>query len=124
MRQYAAKTVVARSTLLNRLSGAKSHREAHDTGQKVPPELEAQLVEWILAEDRAGEASESVRMRTVAEEMLTAAVLPTGFGERRYLNFIHRHDITKAVYARKIKADRITAATSEKLMRFSISTIR
>ncbi|KAI1475979.1 hypothetical protein F4774DRAFT_264274 [Daldinia eschscholtzii] len=54
MRQAAFEYDVSPSTVSRRLRGSKNHREGAERLQKLPPEQEALLVEWIEREGRAG----------------------------------------------------------------------
>jgi Tc5 transposase DNA-binding domain len=117
LRHCSEITGVNRQTLSARLAGGKSQQAAQEIRQKLSPELEKELVEWIILEDRAGNAPGYARVRAMAEEML-AAVGRTGndaiLGEKWHINFIHRHDTQiGAVFARKVDAARINGATKD-----------
>jgi Tc5 transposase DNA-binding domain len=114
----ARETGVQRQTIEARLKGAKPHNQAHDTQLKVPRELEEELVQWILAEDRAGQAPGYARTRTMAEEMLEAAGLPSTVGENWHYAFRSRHPEIRAADARHVEASRINACNSETVLAF------
>ena len=84
----------------------------------MPPELEDVFVQWILAEDRAGQAPNYARTRAMAEEVLQGAGLPTGLGENWHKRFHKRHPKIKAVHARHVKAARVKACTPEVITAF------
>jgi hypothetical protein len=117
LRHCEEKTGVCRQTISARLAGRKPHNIAHSDNQKLSPELEKELVEWIILEDRAGNAPGYARVRAMAEEMLEAvgkkgedAIL----GNKWHTNFISRHDTQiGAVFARKVDAARINGATTD-----------
>ncbi len=66
------KTGVIRQTIEKRLRGSQPHHKAHGGQQKMPQEMEDVLIQWILAEDRAGQAPGYARTRAMTEEMLEA----------------------------------------------------
>jgi len=110
------KTGVIRQTIVKRLQGSQSHHKAHALQQKMPPEMEEVFLQWILAEDRAGQAPNYARMRAMAEEMLQGAGLPTGLGENWHHRFKERHPEIKAVHARHVDADRVNACNPEAIL--------
>jgi hypothetical protein len=117
LRHCEEKTGVCRQTISGRLAGQKPHNIAHSEHQKLTPELEIELVEWVILEDRAGNAPGYARLRAMAEEML-AAVGKVGedtiLGNKWHINFINRyHTQIGAVFARKVEAERINGATSD-----------
>ena len=66
-------TGVCRQIISARLVGRKPHKDAHQNSQKMSPEMELELTEWIILENRAGNAPGLVCLRCMAEEMLAAA---------------------------------------------------
>ncbi len=74
-------TGVLRQTIKARVNEVKPHSEAHNSQLKMPAEIEKVLVEWIKAEDRAGNAPGYLRIRAMAQEILDAAELPSQLGE-------------------------------------------
>ena len=80
--------------------------------------MEEQLVTWIIAEDRAGQAPGYTQVCAMAEEMLLAACLPTGLREKWHSNFTQCHETIRDTCARKIELDRITTVTLDAIKRF------
>jgi len=113
---YQRKTGVVRQTIKRRLKGTQTAHKAHVSQQKIPQEMENLLIQWILIEDRAGQAPNYARMRAFAEEMLAAAGLPSGLGENWHKRFNKRHEEIKAVNARHVEADRVNACNSETIL--------
>jgi hypothetical protein len=111
-------TNVKRQTIIARVNGVQPHSEAHNNQLKMPGEMEKVLVEWIKAEDRAGNAPGYLRTRAMATEMLDAAGLPSHLGENWHKAFAKRHPDIKAVQARHVEADRINACNSEAILAF------
>ena len=112
------KTGVGRTTIQKRLGGSLPHNQAHGGQQKMPEEMETMLVQWILAEDRAGQAPGYARTRAMAEEMLQVAGLPAGLGENWHKRFNARHPEIKAVNSRHVEAARVNACNSETILAF------
>ena len=111
-------TGVLRQTIQKRLDGAKPPRQAHGEQQKMPPEMEDILIEWIKAEDACGNAPGYARTRSMAEDMLRFAGLPADLGENWHKHFAKRHPDIKAVHARQTEADRINACNTAAVLGF------
>ena len=61
---------IARSTLRDRLQGATSRAIAHQYEQRLTPEQEQFLVEWILEEHARGYPPPHARAREMASRIL------------------------------------------------------
>ena len=72
LRHCEEKTSVYRQTISARLTGRKPHNIAHSDNQKLSPELEKELIKWIILKSRVGNAPEYARVRAVAKKMLKA----------------------------------------------------
>ena len=72
LRHCEEKTGVYRQTISAWLTGRKPHNIAHSDNQKLSPELEKELIKWIILKDRAENVSGYARVRVIAEEMLEA----------------------------------------------------
>ena len=59
-----------RSTLQERIKGRKNARESHAHQQRLAPEQEEFLVEWILEEDQRGYPPSHSRAREMAARVL------------------------------------------------------
>jgi Tc5 transposase DNA-binding domain len=105
------KTGVSRQTIDARLKGAQTPKEAHGAQQKLSPEMERELVQWILFEDRAGNAPTYARVRLMAADILEASGQARELGECWHTSFISRHDEIKASFARKVDKERIKLCT-------------
>ena len=75
-------------------------------------------MQWILAENRAGQALGYARTRTMTEKMLEAAGLPLTIGENQHYAFRSRHPEIRAADARHVEASRINACNSETVLAF------
>jgi len=114
----AKETGVLRQTIQKRVNGAKPAYEAHGGQQKMPPEMEDMLVEWIKAEDLSGNAPGFVRTCVMAEDMLQFAGLPAYLGENWHKNFAKCHPDIKAVHARQVEAERVNACNEATIIEF------
>ena len=61
---------IPRSTLQHRKEGKRNRRVAHLHQQRLTPEQEEFLVEWILDEDRRGDPPSHTRAREMATRVL------------------------------------------------------
>ena len=70
-------------------------------------EIEAELVEWIILEDRAGNAPGLARLCCITEEMLVAAG-KTGsdliLGKKWHQNFIKYYNQIRAIFIYKVES--------------------
>ena len=107
-----------RQTIQNRLKRAVSAHNAHATQQKMPPKLEDIFVQWILVEDRAGQAPNYARMRAMTEKILQSVRLPTGLGENWHKWFKARHPDIRMINVHHVEAERINACNSEMILAF------
>lgn len=73
--------------------------------------MEKELVQWILFEDRAGNAPTYARVRSMTADILEANGQARELGECWHTNFISRHDEIKASFARKVDKERIKSCT-------------
>ena len=105
------KTGVSRQTIDARLKGSQTPKEAHGSQQKLSPKIEKELVNWILLEDRAGNAPTYARIRSMAADILEANRQTRELGECWHTNFISRHNEIKASFARKVDKERIKSCT-------------
>jgi hypothetical protein len=118
LRNAKAKTGITKSTLWNRRNGSKAYAEAHQHRQKLSPELEKHLVEWILAEDMAGLAPTYTRIRSMVASMLDSLRDTTGLGQNRIQRFVKRHKSIKILEQRVVEADRINSCNSKAISKF------
>jgi hypothetical protein len=113
LRDAAAKTGFAKSTLRNHQNGVKCRREAHIFEQKLSPELEQHLLEWMLAEDRAGLPLTYASVRSMVNDILDCLGITTGLGKNWIRDFVRRYPAIKIVNQRLIEADRVNACNTK-----------
>jgi hypothetical protein len=118
LRDAAAKTGFTKSTLNNHQKGMKSRSEVHGYRQKLSPELELNLVEWILAEDRAGLPPTYCRIRAMVASLQDILGDSTGLGANWHRRFVKRHKSIKILKQRVVEADRVNSCNSEAISEF------
>jgi hypothetical protein len=69
-RKAAAAYGIPRSSLQHRLKGSAPHAIAHYQQQRLTPEQEDFLVEWILEEDARSQPRSHARVREIAIRIL------------------------------------------------------
>ena len=95
---------VPRTTLQDRLKGATNSTTSHQHQQRLSPEQEKFLVEWILEEDgRACPPSHS-RAREMANRILRMNGDQNPVGKLWVSHFLHRNPRVASVVGRKIEA--------------------
>jgi hypothetical protein len=109
---------VARSTLQERLKGRKNARESHAHQQRLTPEQEDFLVEWILEEDQRGYPPSHPRARQMAVRVLRMNGDTNPLGKKWLKGFIGRNPRVASVIGRKIEAVRVEGTTQEALQEF------
>jgi len=117
---YAAEkaTGVSRQTITARLNGTQPAQEAHGFEQKLTLEEEKRIVEWILLEDRAGQAPSYARLRSFAMDILESRHASRDLGLTWHNQFIGRHPDIKATFARKVEASRIKSCNKTAIQGF------
>lgn len=89
---------IARSTLQERLNGRQCHAVAHQNQQRLTPEQEDFLADWILSEDLSGRPPSRVCVREMATCILRMNGDCEPLGQLWVANFVGRHPhVTGAV---------------------------
>ena len=117
-RAAAAAYSLPQSTLSTRLSGSASRRSAHQHQQRLTPEQESFLVDWILEQDSNGYPPSHARAREMASRILQMNGDPKPLGQRWLLHFINRNPRVASVIGRKLEASRAEAATPQQIRAF------
>jgi hypothetical protein len=81
---------VPRSTLQDRLSGHLPHAIAHQRQQRLSPEQEEFLVDWILDEDLRAQPPSHARVREMAARILQLGGDHDTLGQRLVQSFLTR----------------------------------
>src|SRR5215469_10375112 len=109
---------VPRSTLQDRIKGRKNARESHSHQQRLAPEQEEFLADWILEEDQRGYPPSHSRAREMAARVLRMNGDTRPLGKKWLRKFIERNPKITSVIGRKIEAVRVEGTNQEALQEF------
>jgi hypothetical protein len=118
LRKAAKALGVPRSTLQDRINGRQSHATAHSYQQRLTPEQEAFLVEWILDEDSRAQPPSHLRVREMATRILRMNGDTQPLGQLWVPHFITRNPRVASIVGRTIESARTTAANFETIRAF------
>jgi hypothetical protein len=106
------------STLRSRLNGSTNSVASHQHQQRLSPEQEEFLVEWILEEDARACPPPHARAREMANRILRMNGDPNPVGKLWLSHFLRRNPRVASVVGKKIEAQRAEAATPEQVRAF------
>lgn len=109
---------VPRQTLLDRINGKVTRREAQSYLQNLTPSEEEFLVEWIIDEDSLGRVPTHRRVREMAARVLKIHGEERVLGKGWITAFLQRNPRVKSVVGRKIASNRANAVTAESVNAF------
>ena len=109
---------VPRSTLQGRRSGQQPHVIAHSNQQRLTPEQETFLVDWILEEDSRAQPPSHLRVREMASRILLMNGDTEPLGQLWVPHFIARNPRVASVVGRTIESARTTGANYETVRAF------
>jgi hypothetical protein len=109
---------VPRTTFQDRLKGKPNRATAHQHQQRLSPEQEEFLVQWILDEDARACPPSHARAREMATQILRMNGDYDPIGKLWLLHFIRRNPRVASVIGKKIDAQRAEGATPEKVRAF------
>jgi hypothetical protein len=109
---------INRSTLQGRLAGQQSHAIAHQHQQRLSPEQEDFVVEWILDEDSRAQPPSHARVREMATRILRMNGDHDPLGQLWITHFLTRQPRVASIVGRSIEAARAEAATPELIRAF------
>lgn len=104
---------VPRSTLQERINGRQPSAIAHSSQQRLTPEQEAFLVDWILDEDSYAQPPSRPRVREMATRILHMNGDYEPLGQLWVPHFIARNPRVASIVSRTSKSARTTSASSE-----------
>jgi hypothetical protein len=102
---------VPRSTLQDRLDGRQPRAIAHQHEQRLSPEQEEFLVEWILDKDSRAQPPSHARVREMATRILRLGGDPNPLGQRWAQSFLARQPRVASIIGRTIESARAEAAS-------------
>ncbi|KAI1007141.1 hypothetical protein K3495_g1079 [Podosphaera aphanis] len=112
-RKATKKYEVPESTLRGRLAGIRERRISQQYYQRVCPEQEEYLANWILDEVARGCPPTHARTREMAGKILASRGDHNSLGKGWISSFLKRNKKISSVVGRKIDASRASAATPE-----------
>ena len=110
-RKAAAAHGVARSSLQERLAGRQPHAIAHQHQQRLTPEQEDFVAEWILSEDSRAQPPTHARVREMATRILHMNHDHNPLGEEWVSQFLSRQPRVASIVGRSIETLRAQAAS-------------
>jgi hypothetical protein len=109
---------IPQSTLSTRIHGTKSRRTAHADQQRLTPEQESFLVDWILEQDMHGYPPSHERAREMAIRILRMNGDLEPLGKHWLPAFIKRNPRVASVIGRKLEVPRAEASTPAQIRAF------
>jgi hypothetical protein len=109
---------IPRTTFCERLQGATDARSSHAHQQRLTPEQESFLVDWILDMDTNGYPPSHTRAREMASRILQMNGDNTPLGQLWLSHFINRNPRVASIIGRKLEASRAEAATPQQIRAF------
>ncbi|KAI1003024.1 hypothetical protein K3495_g5178, partial [Podosphaera aphanis] len=117
-RKAAKKYEAPESTLRGRLAGIRERRISQQYYQRLCPEQEEYLANWILDEDARGCPPTHARTREMAGKILASRGNHNPLGKGWISSFLKQNKKISPVVGKKIDASRASAATPENLNAF------
>lgn len=113
---------VARSTLQERLKGRQGHATAHQHQQRLTPEQEDFLADWILSEEMLNQTPSPQCIRRMAARIVRMSGNREPLGQLWVAHFIRRHPRVEGVLRRSAGSMRsMTAGTDDILALLKLS---
>ena len=104
---------IPRTTLRGRLAGRQSKSTAHSHQQKLSPESEAQLVDWILTQGALGFPPTHSQIRLFVSRILQAGGSTEPLGKGWISGFLKRNPVIRTLRAKKLDSRRANRAIVE-----------
>lgn len=117
-RQAARAYGIPRSTLQGRLEGRTNRVAAHHHQQRLTPEQEDFIVQWILEEESRVQPPSHARVREMATRVLRMNGDHEPLGKLWISNFLSRQPRVASIVGRSTEAPRAEAASPAKIRAF------
>jgi hypothetical protein len=117
-RAAAKAWAVPRTSIQRRLQGSVPHAIAHQQQQRLTPEQESFIVDWILEEDARSLPPSHARVREMATRILKLGGDHEPLGQRWISSFLTRQPRVASIVGRSIEASRAEAATPDQILAF------
>ncbi|KAI1000249.1 hypothetical protein K3495_g7947 [Podosphaera aphanis] len=118
LRKAAIALNVPRSTIHSRMLGYHSHAIAHKHRQRLSPEQEESLKEWIIIEDSRFQPPWHPRVKDMAARTLRENGDHEPLGKRWLQHFIARNPSVSSMVSRKIDSLRASPANPDNIRAF------
>jgi 4-hydroxybenzoate polyprenyltransferase len=118
LRAAATAYGVPKSTLSNRLHGSQPHAIAHEAHQRLTPDQEVLLVDWILDLDSLGFPPSPARTLDMARRILAMNKDTKPLGKDWVQKFKQRHPRVTSCIGKKIDAKRIQGTQPDAIREF------
>ncbi|KAI1002231.1 hypothetical protein K3495_g5971 [Podosphaera aphanis] len=118
LRKAAIVLNVPRSTNHSRILGYQSHAIAHKHRQRLSPEQEESLKDWIIMEDSRFQSPSHLRVKEMAARILRENGDHELLGKRWPQHFIVRNPSVSSMVGRKIDSLRASAANPDNIRAF------
>jgi len=102
-RKAAQEYGISRSTLQSRQAGGVSSRSAHLHQQRLSPEQEKALSDWILQQEACGYAASDARAREMATFILKFSENTTPLGKEWVASFRKRNPLITSIIGKPIE---------------------
>ena len=109
---------IPQSTISTRIRGRQSNQASHVYQQRLTPEQEDFLVQWILEEDARAFPPSHARAREIANRILQMNRDHRPLGKHWMAAFLKRNPRVASVVGRKIEAARAEGATPVQIRAF------
>ena len=109
---------IPQATLHGRMKGQVRKALSNQHQQRLSPQQEEFLVEWILEEEALGRPPSHARAREMATRILHMNGDQAPLGKRWVINFINRNPRIASIIGRKLEAPRAEAATPAQVRAF------
>ncbi|CAM1503431.1 Fc.00g082070.m01.CDS01 [Cosmosporella sp. VM-42] len=106
------------STLRGRQNGRKSRIAAKEDTRRLSNKQEKSLVNWILAEERAGRAPSRLNLQSFAQLIIGGGNDDTPIGNNWGDRFLQRHPEIKIKISESLEAARSNDTTAEALIKW------
>ncbi|KAI1004222.1 hypothetical protein K3495_g3989 [Podosphaera aphanis] len=118
LRKAAVALNVPRSTIHSRMLGCQSHAIAHKNRQRLSPEQDESLKDWIIIEGSRFQPPSHPRDKEMAVRILHENGDHEALGKRWLQHFIARNPSVSSMVGRKIDSSRAFAASLDNIRAF------
>ncbi|KAL8364922.1 hypothetical protein RB595_004887 [Gaeumannomyces hyphopodioides] len=103
---------IPRTTLRRRLTGSLPGRQAQEQYQRIPPEQEKRLADWVLLQASLGLPPTHAEVRFFAQEILLQQGDPQPLGKHWIRGFLGRYPEIRPGRTRRMELARVKGATT------------